>query len=124
MAPLKPEDVLSDTRRISTIRVVVHTENGQPHWSDNHWSMYLLFKDSKGNEGSVRGNMTLENPLYTRGKLEWSQHDYITSNSCIKSWDLRTKEGIEVRHLARLMYGKHLDEYLMCGGGSGCRYWM
>ena len=116
-------DLRNDARRVSSVRVVVHTLGVWPNrmMSDNHWSIYLLLTDE---DGSVRINMTAElgDP---KGRLEWSPNlGYALSASAIQYWDYSLDSGLTVAKVYNLIIGNRRDEYLMAGGGSGCRWWM
>lgn len=113
--------VQADSRSISLVRVVVHTTGAAgPTISDNHWSIYLVLPEVGG---SVRFNMMAEygNPT---GILEWTTQAYVLTNSAISHWDFPAAPGIQVSHVAQLIYGLRRDRYDMSGGGSGCRWWV
>ena len=116
-------DLRTDTRPVKTVRVVVHTSGIWPNgtMSDNHWSIYLLLEN---NNRSVRMNMMAEsdNP---KGTLEWSPNlDYTLSTSAIRHWDYPFMSGVTVANVYDLIMGNRRDQYMMSGGGSGCRWWM
>ena len=120
MPPLSTQTILNDTRRVKTIRVVVHTEGAAgPTISDNHWSIYLLLHGG----GSVRINMRAERG-YVNGILDWEENSYTLTNSALRHWDYPVTGNVTVRDIARLLYGAKRHQYDMSGGGSGCRYWV
>ena len=113
----------NDARPVQSVRVVVHTLGIWPNGtlSDNHWSIYLLLKN---NDSSVRMNMKaeLDNP---KGILEWSPNlAYTLSTSAIRHWDYAFNLGVTVAKVYDLIMGNRRDQYMMSGGGSGCRWWM
>ncbi|KAJ9253036.1 hypothetical protein DTO280E4_8389 [Paecilomyces variotii] len=121
MPPIDPITVQHDVRPVDQVRVVVHTMGvSGPTTSDNHWSIYLVLPN---NTGSIRINMRAEYEDPT-GLLEWTSHIYAVTTSAIKYWDFPAASGVQVAHIARLIYGLGRHKYEMSGGGSGCRYWV
>ena len=111
-----------DTRPVKVARVIVHTIGAWTSgtMSDNHWSIYLLLDNYK----SVRMNMRAEvgDP---KGILEWSPTlAYVLSASAIQHWDYPVNSGVTVADVYKLIMGLRRDQYMMSGGGSGCRWWM
>lgn len=118
---LSKQEVLSDSRVVTTVRVVVHTYGPKTdNRSWNHWSIYLVL--ANGN-GSVRANMRAEFENYNGGLLEWSDCPYVQSNSNIRHWDYSCKSNTQVREIANAWYSKGRERYDLVGG-KGCRYWM
>lgn len=118
MAPLTATQAREDTRVVEKIRVVVHTGHALDQ-SDNHWSIYLLLQD----EGSVRVNMATEYEEI-EGRLEWSNLQYLLTNSALHYWDYPAVQPIQVLHVARSIYDRNRHRYCFSGGGSGCRFWV
>lgn len=118
MAPLTATQAREDTRLVEKIRVVVHTGHALDQ-SDNHWSLYLLLRDG----GSVRVNMATEYEE-TEGRLEWSNLQYLLTNSALHHWDYPAVQPIQVLHVARSIYDRNRHRYCFSGGGSGCRFWV
>ncbi|KKZ66746.1 hypothetical protein EMCG_07577 [[Emmonsia] crescens] len=58
------------------------------------------------------------------GNLAWTDHTYGLTNSALQHWDFQAAQGVQVAHIARLIYGNRRHKYEMSGGGSGCRYWV
>lgn len=120
MVTLDPRTVITDTRRVITVRVVVHTTGAAgPNTSDNHWSIYLLIQG----DGSIRVNMRAD-PGYINGILDLSSHSYLMTNSAIQHWDFATVGIVRVCDIVSLIYNYARHDYDMSGGGSGCRYWV
>ncbi len=117
---LTPQAATQDQRVVNYVRLVVHTLGpAGPTISDNHWSIYLLFADG---QGSVRMNMRAD-PGYVNGNLEWTEQAYLLTQSAVRHWDFSVAQGVQVRHIAGLIYQLGRQRYNMSGGGSGCRYW-
>ena len=118
---LSKQEVTSDSRVVTTIRVVVHTYGpkvGNRRW--NHWSIYFILANGSG---SVRANMRAEYEGYNNGHLEWSDCPYMQSNSNIHHWDYQCKGNTQVREIANALYSKGRERYDL-QGGKGCRFWM
>lgn len=120
MPTISAQSIVNDTRRVQTIRIVVHTTGAAgPTISDNHWSIYLLLHGG----GSIRVNMRAD-PGNINGILEWTEHAYTLSNSSVNYWDYPVAGNVRVCDIARLLYAAKRHQYDMSGGGSGCRYWV
>lgn len=119
--PVAVQEVSLDQRLVSIVRVVVHTLGpAGPTISDNHWSIYLLLGND---QGSVRINMRAE-PGYLNGILEWTRQQYLLTQSAINHWDYPVAQGVQVCHIAHLVYSLGRQRYDISGRGSGCRYWV
>jgi hypothetical protein len=117
---IQPQAILVDQGVVHMVRVVVHTlGSAGPTISDNHWSIYLILDGGE----SVRINMTAE-PGYIDGYLDWTKQNYTLTRSAIRCWDFQAVQGLQVHHIANLIYQLRRDRYNMSGGGSGCRYWV
>ena len=119
MPPITYIQAQSDNSEVTHLRLVVHVDGVDGAVSNNHWSIYLLLQDNT----SIRMNMKAVGYGDITGRLEWSKHDYILTNSTIKKWDFPVPAGILVAHFATLIYGLGRQNYDMSGGGSGCRWW-
>ena len=120
MPLLTQQKVLSDERRVKSVRAVVHTAGpAGPTISDNHWSIYLLLQAG----GSVRLNMRAD-PGFVNGILEWTENQYLLTNSALRHWDYPIVGHVRLCDIARLLYEAKRHRYDMSGGGSGCRYWL
>jgi hypothetical protein len=118
--PLSFEAATQDTRVVQSVRVVVHILGpAGPTTSDNHWSIYLVL----ANGGSVRMNMSAE-PGYVNGTLYLTTHLYILTTSALGHWDFPAVPGLQVCHIAGLIFQLGRHRYDMSGGGSGCRSWV
>ncbi|KAK2799003.1 hypothetical protein FQN50_008630 [Emmonsiellopsis sp. PD_5] len=60
----------------------------------------------------------------TTSDNHWTEHSYGLTHSALQHWDFQVAQGVQVAHVARLIYGKGRDKYHTSGGGSGCRYWV
>lgn len=112
MVNLNINQVLTDPRSVSHIRVVVHAGPATDE-SDNHWSLYLLLRAG----GSVRVNM-VTNYGEIDGRLEWSYLEYLLTNSAIRYWDFPVRMAIQVQHVADTIYRNSRHQYQF----SGCEY--
>lgn len=118
---LSSQTVLADLKRVTHLRVVVHTLGAAGlNTSDNHWSIYLIHDDGAS---STRINMRAEFEDPT-GFLDWTQQGYIQTTSAIVYWDFPVAAGTTVSSVARIIYDLRRDRYMMSGGGSGCRWWV
>lgn len=114
--PLPISTIISDSKTIVKIRIVVHTYGEErPKISDNHWSIFLIHS---GDTSSTRINMwsNLEHNDLT-GILDWTKHDYTVSNSAITFWDFPAQDGLTVKEVANLIYSHRREQYVMSGGG-------
>jgi hypothetical protein len=118
---LDKQQVGSDKRIVTTVRVTVHTYGPKVDGASwNHWSIYLILADGSG---SVRSNMRAEFEGYNNGLLEWSDCPYTETNSAIDHWDFVCKPGTSVQDIANIIYEKGRERYDL-KGGKGCRYWV
>jgi hypothetical protein len=92
-------------------------------WSNHDRQSLVNLLGSGQQPKLVRINMRAD-PGFVNGILEWSKLTYITTNSAIGYWDFPVRQGIQVRHVADLIYRSGRHKYDMSGGGSGCRYWV
>jgi hypothetical protein len=86
------------------VRVVAHTIGAAgPTVHDNHWSLYLV---PPNNGDLVRMNIMADygNPT---GRLEWTSQAYDLTSSAIRHWDFQAAQGVQVSHVAQLIYNRH-----------------
>ena len=100
-------------RIVYTVRVVAHYAGEH----ENHWSIYLLLDA----QTSVRINMRAQRG-FIDGQLNVTDHNYIVSNSALRSWDYLASRTHTVGHYVSLILNWRRDKYNMSGGGSGCRW--
>lgn len=119
--PWTREIAAHDQTIVNCVRIVAHTLGpAGPTYSDNHWSIYLLFSHS---QESIRMNMRGD-PESLDGYLSWTKQRYLLTSSAIRHWDFPTTQDVRVCDIVNHIYLSGRQRYIMSGGGSGCRYWV
>ncbi|PGH16688.1 hypothetical protein AJ79_01560 [Helicocarpus griseus UAMH5409] len=125
MVGLTRYEVEANYQNMACVRVVAHTtwEVGSDGYSDNHWSIYLVFTD-EGTGSSIRLNMERAHAITIQGALKWTQHDYSLPKSHLWHFDFAIKSTVTISNVATLIYSLGRDGYQMDGSLSGCRWWV
>jgi hypothetical protein len=116
-------DAQNDLSVITNVSVVVHkttVRSKRPHDVDNHWVINLYL----GPESFVQLNMFEDESKDLDTTLEWRPRPYNVSFSTIKLWSFAPIPGLTIKMVADVLYANRRDQYIMSGGGSGCRYWV
>lgn len=112
---------LGDNTLIQRIWAVVYTSGKiNVGWSENHWSILLLFPDTSK---TIRCNMLETRRGEQETWIEWTELNYQVSRSQLYCWNF-DPQNLTVKNFAEHLYNNDLRQFITADNGSGCRHWV